>query len=51
MEKFIIRTSAVLGIIYAALLLVSKIIDYANYREYLSFIEIMEEIEADNDES
>lgn len=50
MEKFIIRTSAVLGIVYAALLLVSKIIDYSNYQEYLSYMEIMEEIERENDE-
>lgn len=50
MENFIIRTSAILGVIYAALLLISKIIDYANYLEYLSFMEIMEEIERDNDE-
>lgn len=50
MEKFIIRTSAALGIFYAVLLLVSKIIDFMNHLEYIEFMEIMEEIEKDNDE-
>lgn len=50
MEKFILRTSAVLGVLYAALLLVSKIIDFVNHLEYIEFMKIMEEIERDNDE-
>lgn len=49
MKKFIFIISVAWVAFYAVLWAASKMIDYSNHQEYLSYMKIMDEIEQDND--
>lgn len=49
MRKFILIISVTWVSFYTILWTISKITDYSNHREYLSYMKIIEEIEKEND--